>query len=119
MKKTLYLIVALAALMTSCASTKSGGWGNTSHEVDLKSRSINYYDLTVDPVGVTYTIDISTKEGRIKLDGLNLNQAKEMVLQEAAMMNNAAKLVEPKFTYLKEGKDILRITVFGFPARYK
>lgn len=119
MKKSIYLIFGLAALLCSCSTTRSGGWGNTDQDVDVKTRSINYYDLTVDPVGITYTIDISTKEGRIKLDGLNLAQAKELVLQEAAMMNNAAKIVDPKFSFLKEGKDIIRITVFGFPARYK
>lgn len=27
-------------------------------------------------------------------------------------------IVRPKYTFLKDGKQILRITVFGFPANY-
>lgn len=117
--KELVLIFTLIGLLSSCSGMRSGGLGNTSHEVYVQSRSINNYDLNIDPEGIAYTIDISTEEGRLKLRGLKLKQAQELVLQEAAMMNNAVKLVDPKFSYLKKGKDILRITVFGFPARYK
>lgn len=115
------LEVTLAITLTNCGlgSPKSGGSGITGHEAYTESISINNMDLDVDSEGITYTIDISTQEGRMKLKGLNLNQAKELALQEAAMINNAARIVSPKFTHLKEGKDILRITVFGFPARYK
>ena len=35
------------------------------------------------------------------------------------MANNCAMIVRPKYTFLKEGKQILRITVFGFPANYR
>ncbi len=119
----LYLLAtsSFAIPLTSCSlgSPASGGSGITEHEAYTESISINNLDLDIDSEGITYTIDISTKEGRMKLKGLNLNQAKELALQEAAMMNNAARIVSPKFTHLKEGKDILRITVFGFPARYK
>lgn len=113
------VIAGMLLTFWSCGSTKSGGIGVTSHEAYTESISINTMDLEVDSESITYTIDISTAEGRLKLHDLNLNKAKELALQEAAMMNNAARIVSPKFTYLKEGKDILRITVFGFPARYK
>lgn len=118
----IHTAVALSATMLvsgACSSMRSGGEGVTEHEAYTYSTSINEYDLDVDPVGITYTIDISTPEGRVKLNGLNLKQARELALQEAAMMNNAARIVSPKFTHLQKGKNILRVTVFGFPARYK
>lgn len=122
-KFLLFIFMAATALVfTNCSSMdglQSRGDGITDHEVYTESISINNMDLDVDPKGITYTIDISTREGRMKLNGLNLKQAKELALQEAAMMHNAARIVSPKFTHLTEGKDILRITVFGFPARYK
>lgn len=118
----LIFLIVTALTFTGCSSIgslKSKGSGMTDHEVYTESISINNMDLDIDPEGITYTIDISTREGRMKLNGLNLKQAKELALQEAAMMNNAARIVSPKFTHLTEGNDILRITVFGFPARYK
>lgn len=83
------------------------------------NESYNRMDLEVSPDGITYTIDISTAEGRIKLNGLNLAQAKKLALEEAAIKNNCARIISPKFSHLQKGKHILRITVFGFPARYK
>lgn len=116
-----YLFVALSGCLAlaGCSSARSGGSGYTDHEVFTHSTSINEYDLDVDAKGITYTIDISTPEGRLKLNGLNLKQAQQLALEEAAIMNNAARIVSPKYTYLKKGKNIIRVTVFGFPARYR
>ena len=119
MKIKLILISALALLLGSCSSTRSGSSDSAGHDVFTYSESINNYDLDVAPEAVTYTIDISSPEGALKLKGLNLNQAKQLALEEAAIVNNAARIVSPKYTFLKKGKHILRITVFGFPARYR
>lgn len=112
-------IVATSILVCSCSSTRSGGDGITGTEIYTYTESINRYDLDVDPQGITYTIDISTQEGKIKLNGLSLAQAQQLALEEAAIKNNCARIISPKFSHLKKGKQILRITVFGFPARYK
>lgn len=104
---------------SSCSSLRSGGEGITGTEIATYTESINRFDLDVDPQGVTYTIDISTPEGRIALEGLTLEQAKKLALEDAAIKNNCARLISPKFSHLKKGKQILRVTVFGFPARYK
>ncbi len=37
----------------------------------------------------------------------------------AVMMNRCAKLVNPQYTQLMKGKQVLRVTVYGFPAVYK
>lgn len=112
-------IIIVSLLLYSCSSYRSGGDGYTSTEIQTYNESINRFDLDVDQQGITYTIDISTQEGKIKLKGLSLEQAKQIALEEAAIKNNCARIISPKFSHLKKGKQILRVTVFGFPARYK
>lgn len=120
MKYTCFIaFVATILLISSCSSTRSGGDGLTGTEIDTYTESINRFDLDVDPQGITYTIDISTQEGKLKLNGLSLAQAQQLALEEAAIKNNCARIISPKFSHLKKGKQILRVTVFGFPARYK
>lgn len=120
MKYFYYLFsIVFCLTVSSCSTSRSGGIGVTDTEVTTITHSINEYDLDVDTQGITYTIDISTPEGRIKLNKLSLKQAQALALQEAAIKNNCARIVSPKFSYLKKGKQILRVTVFGFPARYK
>ena len=81
--------------------------------------SFNDYDLDIASEGITYTIDISTPEGRTRLKGLSLREAEELVLTEAIIKYNCALLVNPQYTNLTRGKNVLRITVFGFPAKYR
>lgn len=120
MKYTLLIAITSTSLLaTSCSPLRSGGSGITSTEVSTYTESINRFDLDVDPQGITYTIDISTPEGQIKLNGVSLAQAQQIALEEAAIKNNCARIISPKFSHLKKGKQILRVTVFGFPARYK
>lgn len=120
MKYTSIITLAVISLfVSSCSLLRSGGDGNTDTEIATYNESINRFDLDIDTNGITYTIDISTQEGQIKLNGLSLAQAKKVALEEAAIKNNCARIISPKFSHLKKGKQILRITVFGFPARYK
>lgn len=116
---SLLSLIAVTLFASSCSSYRSGGDGITSTEINTYTESINRFDLDVDAQGITYTIDISTQEGKIKLNGLSLEQAKQLALEEAAIKNNCARIISPKFSHLKKGKQILRVTVFGFPARYK
>lgn len=116
---SLIAFLATSLLICSCSSLRSGGEGITGTEINTYTESINRFDLDVDPQGITYTIDISTQEGKIKLNGLSLAQAQQLALEEAAIKNNCARIISPKFSHLKKGKQILRVTVFGFPARYK
>jgi hypothetical protein len=75
--------------------------------------------MDLDPQGIQYTIDVSTPEGQLKLRKLSLREAEDLALVEAIMQNNCATLFNPQYTHLSKGKHILRVTVFGFPARYK
>lgn len=119
--KLKYLIL-LWAVSTMCISCQvlSGGKGVTGTELGTEGVTVDEsLAFEVASEGITYTIDVSTEEGRLKLEHLSLKEAQDLALQEAAIVNNAARIISPKFSYLKKGKSILRITVFGFPAKYK
>lgn len=110
----------IAAFLCSCGSPKyAGGGANPSEIVDIYTGSRNQLDLVVASEPITYTIDISTAEGRMKLKDISLQQAEALAIREAVMQNRCAKLVDPQFTNLMKGKHVLRITVYGFPAKYK
>lgn len=123
MKHTIFTIAltAIATIVfTSCSSTRAGAGGyDTGMGVQLRDRSYISYDL--EPVGdrITYTIDISTPEGKQKLQGLKLDEAKRLAETEASRKFNCDRLIDPRFDYLKKGKRILRITVDGRPGNYK
>lgn len=114
--------IALIAVMamTSCSVYRTGSREENSHTT-VAPEIVSYNELTMDldPEGVTYTIDISTEEGRLKLKNISLYDAQQLALVECLMKYNCATLFNPQYTHLKKGKDILRVTVFGFPARYK
>ena len=118
------IILALTAIgiatLTSCSSTRAGAGGyDTGMGVYATGRSANSYDLV--PIGdrITYTIDISTPEGRQKLEGISLSEAERLAEVEACRKYNCDRLIDPRFDYLNKGKRILRITVDGRPGNYK
>ena len=118
------IILALTAIgiatFTSCSSTRAGAGGyDTGMGVYATGRSANSYDLV--PVGdrITYTIDISTPEGKQKLQGLTLAEAQRLAETEACRKYNCDRLIDPRFDYLNKGKRILRMTVDGRPGNYK
>lgn len=123
MKKNAFLLAFVATTILtiySCGSTRSGAGGyDTGMGVNLRDRSYISYNL--EPVGnrITYTIDISTPEGKQKLHGLSLDEAKRLAETEASRKFNCDRLIDPRFDYLKKGKRILRITVDGRPGNYK
>ena len=115
----LAIIVITAVSFISCGSTRAGAGGYaTGMGVDARGTSYNSYDLV--PVGdrITYTIDISTPEGKQKLYKLSLAEAQRLAETEAARKFNCDRLIDPRFDYLKKGKRILRITVDGRPGNY-
>lgn len=118
------LTLALTAIGTialaSCSTTRAGAGGvDTGMGVYATGRSTNSYDLV--PVGdrITYTIDISTPEGKQKLNKLSLSEAQRLAETEACRKYNCDRLIDPRFDYLNKGKRILRITVDGRPGNYR
>ena len=125
MKHTLYTLYilafeALTVCASSCGGIRSGAGGaSTGSYINDGHYSVNPLDLV--PVGdrITYTIDISTPEGRQKLQGISLPDAKQLAETEASRKYNCDRLIDPRFDFLKKGKRILRITVDGRPGNYR
>ena len=113
------IIAAIAQFLTSCGATTGAGGSDTGMGVYATGRSANYYDLV--PVGdrITYTIDISTPEGKQKLQNISLADAQRLAETEASRKYNCDRLIDLRFDYLKKGKRILRITVDGRPGNYR
>lgn len=128
MKIIILALVLIALALTSCSKgvhkVFEGGYGSSINENGYQLpvtgiESINVADLELSNDFITYTIDISTPEGQTKLNGINEKQAKELALTEASIVNRCSLIVNPKYTFLKDGKKILRVTVSGQPAYYK
>lgn len=120
MKRFSFILICSAICLftlSSCRSVKSGKGAGEEVDIDLRSRT--EYDLL--PVGdrITYTIDISTPEGKQKLSNKTLKEAIALAETEAARKYNCDRLIDPRFDYLVRGKRILRITVDGRPGVYK
>ncbi len=114
------LLTLVTIIFSSCSISKTRAHSNNVYQAPRTYiESINDYALDVDSEGVSYTIDISTPEGETKLKKISLAEAENLALTEAVIKYNCAMLVNPQFTNLMNGKRVLRITVFGFPARYR
>lgn len=120
MKYKMLLMAILAIVISSCSSTKTGV-GGTNSTLAVRTRGVSMNDYELVPAGdrITYTIDISTPEGKLKLNKLSEKEAAELAQVEAAYKYNCDRLIDPHFTYLKKGKRILRVTVIGRPGVYK
>lgn len=117
---TAFICTLAVVSFSSCSTSRTGANSNNAYQAPRTYiESMNDYALDVEPEGVSYTIDISTPEGAAKLNKISLKEAENLALTEAVIKYNCAMLVNPQFTHLKKGNRILRITVFGFPARYR
>lgn len=119
--KHIYYITSIVTflLVCSCSTPRSSAYGISSRNVNTNVHSDNEYDLDVLDDYVTYTIDISTEEGRIRLKGLSKEEAAAVAERQAAIMKKVDCIFDPKFDFLTKGKTILRVTVAGRPANYK
>lgn len=106
--------------MTSCITNHYGSSGSEPSIVSQTTvRSDNYLELDISEVPITYTIDISTHEGKNLLEGITLKEAEELVTREAIVHYQCAVIFQPEYKHLMRGKRVIKIQVYGFPARYK
>ncbi|MDE6418444.1 MAG: hypothetical protein K2K49_04470 [Duncaniella sp.] len=112
-------MAALSLAATSCSPKISTRKLNAYSTVAANNVSYNRLTMDLDPEPITYTIDISTEAGRTKLKNLSLDEACDLALIEAIMTAKCATIFQPQYTHLvKQGK-VLRVTIYGYPARYK
>ncbi|MDE5882192.1 MAG: hypothetical protein K2H60_10715 [Muribaculaceae bacterium] len=75
--------------------------------------------MDLDPNPITYTIDVSSESGRAKLSNLSVEEADDLALIEAIMSHRCATIFNLQYTHLVHKGKVLRVTVYGYPARYK
>lgn len=118
-----YIILIAAALAVACGTSCSTRYQTTSSNAwaTVKPQIESYNELTMalDQKPISYTIDVSTPDGRLKLNKLSLAEACQLALVESIMANQCATLFNPQYTHLVKGGKVLRVTVYGYPARYK
>lgn len=120
MKHLFYIALIALFILTSCSTYKSGGDGyGTGQNIYTKNNSDNEFDLVASNELVSYTIDISTTDGRLKLNKLSKKEARKLVLVEAVMHYKCATLLNPQYKETMKGKRVLSVTVQGTPARYR
>ena len=112
-------MLAIAITLSSCRTSYTSDGTSAAEIVDSYTGSVNDVNLIISEEPITYSIDISTDQGRAKLNKLSYDEARSLCLREAVMYARCAKLVNPQYTKLMKGKRVLRITVYGFPAKYK
>ena len=115
MKRT-FLFICTAVLIASLSSCRSSGnvSGNNAISIGTSVVGENRYKIIVGEERIVpYTIN-----NRKQLKRLNLQEAKDKVLQEAVIARNCATIVEPNYSYEMKGKRIVRITVVGYPGYY-
>lgn len=115
----LAILVSLLAGLSSCFPKISTRKLNAYTTVNPTIASYNEMTMDVDKDPITYIIDISTESGKTKLKNLSVDEACDLALVEAIMANKCATIFNPQYTHLVHKGKVLRVTLYGYPARYK
>lgn len=119
MKKINFLYLALLALsLSSCGSKKTVATNKVYDDNSLKIQKAAAATNQFKIIAGEQRIEPYTISDRKRLKGLTLQEAKEKVLQEAVIARNCAMIVEPNYSYDMKGKNVVRITVVGYPGNY-
>ncbi len=106
-------------ILSRCSPKISTRKLNAYTTVQPNIESYNKLTMDIDEEPITYVIDISTEAGKMKLKNLSLDEACDLALIEAIMANKCATIFNPQYTHLMHKGKVLRITLYGYPARYK
>ena len=115
----LTIIVSLSVGLSSCSPKISTRKLNAYTTVAPTIKSYNELTMDLDNEPITYVIDISTEAGKMKLKNLSVDEACDLALIEAIMSNKCATIFNPQYTHLVNKGKVLRVTLYGYPARYK
>ena len=115
----LTIIVSLSVGLSSCSPKISTRKLNAYTTVAPTIKSYNELTMDLDNEPITYVIDITTEAGKMKLKNLSVDEACDLALIEAIMSNKCATIFNPQYTHLVNKGKVLRVTLYGYPARYK
>lgn len=106
-------------VLSSCTPKISTRKLNAYTTVKPNIESYNKLTMDIDEEPITYVIDISNEAGKMKLKNLSVDEACDLALIEAIMANKCATIFNPQYTHLVHKGKVLRVTLYGYPARYK
>lgn len=113
------VLVCLILGLSSCSPKISTRKLNAYTTVNPTIKSYNELTMDLDAEPITYVIDVSTEAGKMKLKNLSLDEACDLALVEAIMSKKCATIFNPQYTHLMHKGKVLRVTLYGYPARYK
>ena len=113
------IVVCFMVALSSCSPKISTRKLNAYTTVAPNIVSYNELTMDIDKDPITYVIDISTEAGKMKLKNLSVDEACDLALIEAIMANKCATIFNPQYTHLVHKGKVLRVTLYGYPARYK
>lgn len=119
LKTILFLGMICLIALSGCSPKISTRKLNAYTTVAPKIVSYNELTMDIDKEPITYVIDISTEAGKMKLKNLSVDEACDLALIEAIMSNKCATIFNPQYTHLVHKGKVLRVTLYGYPARYK
>ncbi len=115
----LVFFVTILIGLSACSPKISTRKLNAYTTVNPNIVSYNELTMDIDNDPITYVIDISTETGKMKLKNLSVDEACDLALIEAIMANKCATIFNPQYTHLVHKGKVLRVTIYGYPARYK
>lgn len=115
----LTILVSFMVGLSGCSPKISTRKLNAYTTVAPNIVSYNELTMDIDKDPITYVIDISTEAGKMKLKNLSVDEACDLALIEAIMANKCATIFNPQYTHLVHKGKVLRVTLYGYPARYK
>lgn len=125
MKKILYGLFFAGitlSMLTACASAPKTVVDGNEMGVNVKSnfQHIDWMTMDISDDFITYDIDILSPEGKLMLQDISEEGAKSLALSQAIKANKCDAIFQPRITTVRGNKnEILRVTVYGRPAKYK
>lgn len=122
-KRLCYLLGSVICMaVTGCVAASRATAGGEEMMVNVKSnlQHIDWMAMDINDDYITYDLDILSPEGKILLNNTTEETAKNLALSSAIVANQCDAIFQPRITVVKGTKgEILRVTVYGRPAKYK
>lgn len=108
--------------MAGCGTIPQATVSGNELGVGVKSnfQHIDWMTMDISDKYITYDLDILSPEGKVLLKNTNEAGAKDLALSRAIAAYKCDAIFQPRVSVVRGGKnEILRVTVYGRPAKYK
>lgn len=116
------ILCAACVVIAGCTSAPRALVGGNEMGVNVQSnlQHIDWMTMDISDDYITYDIDVLSNEGKIILQNASEESAKNIALSRAIAANRCDAIFQPRITTVRGDKnEILRVTVYGRPAKYR